>query len=238
MKNLREDEFWALVEEVGWPEVAIDAAKLSLMRRYDSETMESFRRVFHRKSNELARAAAMDWCCDSWDDTRAHIIGLGRAEFERNLSNPALMREREENGDYRESFVYCIPFVEDYGLLTDEGYARRLREVRGFVDSLDAADPDDVPPRLYRRFDQARQVCTLLLDQNWTAAVTAYHAAYGEGYTSDWPFSDWCGYLVPNMVHDLERYRLAPADERSRSSDSPHPPPSARPRTRHERMFT
>ena len=209
MEKLSEDRFWAIVEEVGWPEVSIDEAKLALMKRYDSETMECFYEVFDRKKAQLATAAEVDWCCDSWDDTRAHIIGLGRAEFERHINNPALILERESSNDYRESFSYCIPFPEDYGLVSDDGYVKRLQDVRRFVDMLNEADPGDVPPRLYRRFDEARHVAAHLLARDWPAAVTAYHAAYGEGYADEWPFVHWCGYLIPNIVRDLERYRLA-----------------------------
>ena len=160
------------------------------------------------KKAQLATAAAVDWCCDSWGDSRAHIIGLGRVQFERHLNNPALIPEREASSDYRESFAYCIPFPEDYELMSDHGYAEGLRDVRKFVDMLNEADRDDIPLRLYRRFDEARHVAARLLARDWPAAVTAYHAAYGEGYADDWPFAHWCGYLIPNIVRDLKRYRL------------------------------
>ncbi len=43
------------------------------------------------------------------------------------MESPHLIREREKRIDYRESFAYCIPFEEDYGLLTDEGYESFIR---------------------------------------------------------------------------------------------------------------
>jgi hypothetical protein len=89
------------------------------------------------------------------------------------------------------------------------GYEKSLQRVQNFLSDLDNADPDDVPPRLYRRFDEIRQVCLLLLNKEWSQATAAYHRACGPGYADDWPFAAWCGHLIPNIVRDLERYRLA-----------------------------
>lgn len=224
MKHIDENQFWEMVETVGWPNVDVDAAKLDLMLRYDSQTTATFRIVFNLKKAELTRAAAVDWCCDSWDDTRAHIVGLGRTEYERHLMNPATIRGRHQNGDFKESFAYCLPFPDDYELLCDSGYDTQLREVRQFLEMLNTADPDDVPPNLYRRFDQVRGVSQPLLGREWRAAVRAYHEAYGDGYADDWPFAGWCGYLIPNIVRDLEKYRLLASDAvdgQVRSGQSP-----------------
>ena len=40
------------------------------------------------------------------------------------------------------------------------------------------------------------------------AMHAAFHRACGPGYDDDWPFSAWCGHLIPNIVRNLERYRL------------------------------
>lgn len=123
--EVSEDLFWEMVDEVGWPDVDIDSAKIKLMQRYDVQTMARFREIFARKSSELSDAAAVDWCCDGWDDTRAHIVGLGRLEYQRNLLNPSLIRDRYHNYQFRESFAYCLPFSDDYDLLSDSAYAKR-----------------------------------------------------------------------------------------------------------------
>ncbi len=208
--EVSEDQFWKMVDGVGWPDVDIDSAKIKLMQLYDARTMARFREIFQRKNAELSDAAAVDWCCDSWDDTRAHIVGLGQVEYERNLLNPSLIRDRYHNCEFRESFAYCLPFSEDYDLLSDSAYVKRLKDVHEFMSELDAADPDDIPPRLYRRFDEVRELGRTLLASNWSEAVRMYHAAYGHGYADDWPFKNWCGYLIPNIIRDLERYRLTP----------------------------
>ncbi len=208
MKPLTDNLFWEIVTEIGWPRRDIDAVKLMLMRTYPPETMEAMHITFCNKKAELARAAAVDFCCDSWDDTRAHIVGLGREEFQHNLDNPALILERESHGDYIESFAYCLPFPQDYELLTDSGYDSSLQRVQTFLSDLDNADPDEIPPRVYRRFPEARLVCNMLLHRKWSQAVAVYHQAFGPGYADEWPFTDWNGYLIPNIIRTLERYRL------------------------------
>ena len=140
MKPLTDNLFWEIVTEIGWPRRDIDAVKLMLMRTYPPETMEAMHITFCNKKAELARAAAVDFCCDSWDDTRAHIVGLGREEFQHNLDNPALILERESHGDYIESFAYCVPFPQDYELLTDSGYDSSLQRVQTFLSDLDNAE--------------------------------------------------------------------------------------------------
>ena len=208
MNTLNESDFWAIVSEMNWPHDGVDAAKLRFMQTYPPETAEAFRKVFAQKKRDITAAANVDWCCDSWDDTRAHVIGLGETEFRRHIESPQLILDREARGDYVESFAYVIPYPDDYGLLTDDGYDGMLRQVAEFSDQLAAADPDDVPPRLYRRCSDARSLCELFLQKRWSEAVALYHELYGPGYSDDWPFSRWCGYLIPNLVRDLERYRL------------------------------
>ena len=97
------------------------------------------------------------------------------------------------------------PFEEDYGLLTDDGYEGFIRSATALIDKLNATDPDDVPPRLYRRFPEIREVCELLRTRRWREAVAAYHRYFGEGYADDWPEE---GYAIPNFVKTLEDYRL------------------------------
>ena len=111
----------------------------------------------------LYERAGLTAISDSCDDNLAHIVGLGRTEFRRNMESPRLIRERERTKiDYKESFAYCIPFEEDYDLLTDEGYEGFIRSATAVIDRLNATDPDDVPPKLYRRFPEIREVCELL----------------------------------------------------------------------------
>ncbi len=200
-----EERFWEIVAEMDWPNVDFDTAKRVFMERHDQAVATDVRREFGRLKRQLYDRAELTAISDSCDDNLAHIIGLGKEEYYRCMERPLLVREREDNGDYRESFAYCIPFEEDYGLLTDEGYEARLKNVQRLREALAAADPDDVAPRLYRRFADVIRVCDMLLERRWSDAVALYHQLFGDGYADDWPD---LGYAVPNFVLDLERYRL------------------------------
>lgn len=48
---------------------------------------------------------------DQEDEVLAHIIGLGKREFDRSMKNPILVSMRAGIGDYEESFLYV--FDED-----------------------------------------------------------------------------------------------------------------------------
>ncbi len=142
-ERLTDARFWAIVEEIGWPHVDSDAAKLLLMRAYPPSVMEAVHAAFHRKTADLARAAAVDWCCDSWDDTRAHIVGLGAEVYARNWKT----RTSCSNG------------------WSEESTRRALRTACRSMRIMDCSPTADM-----------RNL--------------------------------WCGHLIPNIVRNLERYRL------------------------------
>ena len=204
-RTMTDEQFWQIVEEMGWPDVHDEIAKRRFMERYDKETAEAFRRVFGAKLAELRKRSEMTEISDSMDDARAHTVGLGRAEFGAVVADPRRLRTRLDEHDYRESFAYCIPFDADYGFLTDDGYERFLRHARQTIDEIDSTDPDDIPPKLYRRFPQVSEVCELLAAKRWDEGVSRYHEYFGAGYADDWPMD---GYAIPNFVKTLENYRL------------------------------
>lgn len=200
-----EQEFWSIVAEIGWPHVHYDAAKRWFMEQVTVEKAGEFREVYSSKVRTLRRIADSDAVCDSWDDTLAHIVGLGEVEFKRHCDESSLIAKREADGEYRESFAYCIPATEDYGLLTDAGYDRYLPGVQETVSELESDDPNDIPPRLYRQYPRVLELCHLLLARNWQQSVDEYHERYGRGYADAWPLDS---YLIPNFVQALERFRL------------------------------
>ena len=202
---MTEERFWEIVKDIGWPDVHYDVTKRRFMETHPRETAVAFANLFSQLKRELYRRGGLTAISDSCDDNLAHIIGLGIEEYRRNMDAPHLIWEREQRMDYKESFAYCIPFEEDYALLTDEGYDSFIRSASALIDKLDAADPDDVPPKLYRRFPEIREVCELLLSRRWHEAVDAYHRYFGEGYADDWPEQ---GYAIPNFVKTLETFRL------------------------------
>lgn len=75
------------------------------------------------------------------------------------------------------------------------------------ITRMETTDPDDVPPREYRRYPELRATGELFLTRDWRSAVTAYHESYGPGYADTFP-TRIAGYAIPNLVQNLERFRL------------------------------
>ncbi len=204
---MQDTVFWRMVEEMGWPEVFYDEAKYRFMLRYRPDVAEEFMQVFLAKKAELRSVGRVQAVSDGWDDTLAHIIGLGKTEWEQNRANPTLMFEREESLDYKESFAYCIPSADDYELLQDAGYEPYLRSIRELLHRMETTDPDDVAPREYRLYPEIQALGVQFLERNWQLAVDRYHERYGPGYADSFP-TNYFGYGIPNLVNRLERFRL------------------------------
>lgn len=63
----------------------------------------------------------------------------------------------------------------------------------------------DVPPRLYRQYPKIIETARLIIEKKWQKATDTYHLFFGAGYADNWPVN---GYLIPNFIRDLEKYRL------------------------------
>ena len=198
-------QFWQIVEEIGWPNIHYDNARYWFMQNHSKEEAKEFIDTFLSYKHSLNKAAGESFCSDSWDDTTAHIIGLGKTEYDRNIETPRLIFERERKADYHESFAYCIPHSDDYAKLTDAGYNLLISETQNELKEIERADEDDIPPKIYRQFPKVMKVCRLLIDKRWQEAVTTYHNYFGPGYADQWPLDS---YLIPNFVSELKKYRM------------------------------
>jgi hypothetical protein len=133
---MTEKEFWRIVTELEWPRHHYNATKLIFMDRWPLQVATEFEEHFGRATLALHRAACGRWLCDSWDDTKAHVVGLGREAWQAHLDNPTLLDRRMETDDYIESFACAIPSERDYALLQDAGYIRSVRHVREQLERL------------------------------------------------------------------------------------------------------
>ena len=139
---MTDQHFWEIVGALRWQDdFNYERIKRELMldRFNTAESIEPFRRIYEEKVGSLKDALG-DFCCDSFDDVTAHIVGLGRAEYEAALANDAkLARERLDGGDYRESFAYAIPHASDYEKCNVGHYAEWAQ---GMIDEYGAAVPE------------------------------------------------------------------------------------------------
>lgn len=203
---MSEEQFWQIVAELQWPQRHYAAAQLYFMDRWSADQAQEFESHFRRAKAALNAVADVEWICDSWDDTKAHVVGLGREAWQAHIADPAQLRHRMETHQYVESFAYCIPTEQNYARLTDEGYTRPLRHLRRQLDRFRATPADDISPRMAREIAGIEAIAALLLDHRWQEAVEHYHREYGPGYADHWP--PHVGYLVPNIISDLEIFRL------------------------------
>lgn len=146
-EGMTRDEFWAEVARIGWGTKTTDtrAIKIELMRK-GPDHCEGMRKHFDAVDSELYQATDMGGC-DSYDDCRRQIIGLGKEEFERVLSSSSPKAEaqrRYDEGDYTESFAYCIPYESDYEDLKPERFTKwAAGEVEELLETIDAVRSAD-----------------------------------------------------------------------------------------------
>jgi hypothetical protein len=119
-----EEIFWECVGEIGWrnkPD-AHDVKRACLMawtpefgssfsRMFGVRKSQVYKRFIQYENEGLSEIERGEYYLgdDGFDDFCSHIVGLGRETFIREMENPRKMFERACDGDYFESFSYCIP---------------------------------------------------------------------------------------------------------------------------------
>jgi len=125
-----EDYYWNLIEKVDWPtiirlkterfygpynELPYTVGRKLLTEKFKTwEEADKFNRFAKEKASNL-RIALKDISQtlglgdDGYSDLIWHIVGCGKKEFEAVMSNPYLAVKRSKNGDFGESFLYCLP---------------------------------------------------------------------------------------------------------------------------------
>lgn len=147
--TMTDDQFWALVEAIGWREGAsYKDAELTLVRSFTVDQMEVFRALYDEKRSAVWTALdTLDTDNyylggDSGDDLVAHVVGCGREVFEAETADPTLALARLNSGDYRESFSYCIPHRDTYESYTVEKLAEWGTRLVKAVDDARSEAPE------------------------------------------------------------------------------------------------
>ena len=121
-----DQEFWQLVGQLGWGTRTTDYKSLErvLMARYTPDQAMAIQAAYDRFSEQLKQrleqwersgdGRAFRTGDDGFWDLRAHIIGLGKREFDAVMADPRLAWERANANSYTENFSYSIPRREDY----------------------------------------------------------------------------------------------------------------------------
>ena len=114
--SMPEDRFWELVELAKWP-CDYDKMKIKYIKTMSQNECRSFRLTLDKAYgliDEIADKMEMGLGDDGYGDFIYHIIGLGKEKFYEYCNNKGLMRKLADAHGYKESYVYCIPYDDDY----------------------------------------------------------------------------------------------------------------------------
>lgn len=145
-QQLDENEFWEVVEDLGWGETYDHKAMAKKIykklgpektRQFAEMAMDFNNRVrivgdklYEKLMSESGRGLGVS--DDGFSDLCWHVVGLGREKFVEVMSDPYILAEMGRKGQYMESFGYAIPHgdLEDFDLGRYQDSAREyLREL-------------------------------------------------------------------------------------------------------------
>ena len=221
---MKEEQFWAIVEEIGWP-CEPNMAKRKLMFRYSAESMEEFHEEHQKRLGELGARITeheqrvgkdLNSWGDRYSDLINHVVGLSQAEFEACMTDPERIWARCEREDYVESFSYCLPHVEDYELLVETYYRNSAGRLLGQMQAGDALGgyTDKELAKIVSCFSWVRELLTELQEGKFREAVAKAALKSEKGYSiapvrylesmGHWKM----GYALENLMADLRDFYL------------------------------
>jgi len=152
--TMSEAEFWKITEPFGWGKKTKDfkAIKKALMKKLSPDQAEALQNRYteltstvYDKLLPIIQESEVWIGDDSLDDLVAHIVGMGKKEYNAVTKNPLLGLKRAEERDYEESFSYALPSEEDYKSLDIRKYVKWANEIIDrYTKVLDASE-DDIP---------------------------------------------------------------------------------------------
>lgn len=222
--QMTEERFWAIVEMADWPARQTedsDRGKIFLMSRLDRGEVHQLRGIYESLSNDLWLAVgnhlkSTDQVIgvgdDGYGDLVAHVIGLGRAEYEKAMADPQVVVERGRARKFASNFSYILPWPQDYDNTDVTQYVERaereLGECREVLD-LPVTDAIKDPARrliaLLELLAKGDWEAFLLTEEEGRAAAEALlnaakplRSGYGGPLTNQWGI--W------NLYSDVRRW--------------------------------
>ena len=147
--SMSEPDFWKLIEPYGWGTKTTDykAIKKSLMGKLSPDEADELQTTMMKLEGKLYTALKNlnIGSNDTMGDLIAHIIGMGKKEFEAVIKDPQLAYQRYQSGQYTESFSYALPHKSDYKNLNVTKFTDWAQEVIGNYTMILNASEDDIP---------------------------------------------------------------------------------------------
>lgn len=139
---MSESQFWKDIESLGWGTRTTNykILKKHLLQKWTAEEAKGAGNVYSKLSSNLEQVLDR-WAHDEgeefglgddgFSDLIAHIIGMGKREYDASIKNPRRAWDRAQKNQYIESFHYALPWEEDYkkkeqGLKTYQDWAKKI----------------------------------------------------------------------------------------------------------------
>ena len=117
-----EATFWEAVTDLDWAGTEGDYKLLErgILENWDDDFTREFDTLLREKTGHLygvidtyekRNGVSCECGDDGFDDLRAHIVGLGKEEYDAVLADPMRAVTRGQASDYIESFSYAIPHL-------------------------------------------------------------------------------------------------------------------------------
>ena len=138
IKSVNESKFWKIVSEVNWgSDFDYTRIKLELMKTLTPKAQDEYAKIYYNM-HFILNSKIHSFCDenrikmqvgdDSLNDLVAHIIGLGKAEFDKVMDYPGLALNRGQKKKYEECFSYSVPFREDRESASKDKYILKAKE--------------------------------------------------------------------------------------------------------------
>lgn len=165
--SMSDDMFWSIVDKSNWKK-DFDYARINsfLTKSYDPLTLYQFNHKVSEKKSQLYNLSDTNTCFESvytggdgFSDCVAHIVGSGKAAFEKCMNDPAFFSKFANSNKYSESFSYAVPFVRQqeyypYALNSESNNDSeiRLRALALYsMQSVKNIDYDNIVPKLHEK---------------------------------------------------------------------------------------
>ena len=147
---MTDTEFFAAIASYGWGTKTKNytAIKRDLMGRFTADEASAMGDTFRQLCGRLYKVLSPVVNClgdDSFGDLIAHIVGMGEAEYNAVMANPALGAARAKDHKFDESFAYAIPFKSNYTEYSLGTMVDRAQQVVTLYCQVMSASENDIP---------------------------------------------------------------------------------------------
>ena len=207
---------WKDIEEINWAERSkqrrgYEQAKRFILENFTPKRIKEIDEFISARHNDLYKRIEeyereVGTRCgdyggdDSFGDMINHAIGLGQEYFESVMADPTLLNDL----DFVESFTYCIPYEDEYEILTD-GYHQK-RAVNALVELVRILQEN-------RPSDNDKKIITDLIirfanisNGDYKKALTGFsHKTYSKYYEFE---ANDCSAMFSNYLSDCKKFKL------------------------------